>query len=128
MIRSLFTRTHCLSLLMLLGFWLYVWKCIMKMCTVSHTLFVTHWLYCSASFLWIYIFSFSTLVCRCQMRQTLTTSTLAVKGMIYCSTLEFIVPCFSICLVLECLAVWLHVFGPASTELTQFFTHSSGSL
>ena len=38
-----------------------------------------------------------------------------------CSTLEFIVPCFFICLVLECLGVWLHIFGPVSTELTQFF-------
>ena len=42
--------------------------------------------------------------------------------------LEFIVPCFFICLVHECLGVWLCIFGPVSTELTQFFTHSLGSL
>ena len=40
----------------------------------------------------------------------------------------FTVPCCFICLVLECLGVWLHVFGLASTELTQFSTHSLGSL
>ena len=32
-----------------------------------------------------------------------------------------LVPCFFVCMVLECLGVWLHVFGPASTKLTQFF-------
>ena len=41
---------------------------------------------------------------------------------------NFLVPCLFICLVLQCLGVWLHVFGPVSTELTQFFTHSLGSL
>ena len=33
-----------------------------------------------------------------------------------------------ICLVFECLGVWMHVFGLASTELTQFFIHSLGPL